>query len=71
MAAAMQADKCLHAQGDLASPEALEIEQRTSEAFCQASSEWREKVLVRADEVVARALAGIECELTATGGPAR
>lgn len=66
VALAMQADNWLHTRGDLASAQAAAIKQRLREVFYPDSSEWREKVCARADEVIGRALAGMAAELAAT-----
>ncbi len=56
---AMQAENWLHHHGDRASDVGRAIERRMRDAFYVDEDDWKEKVCMRAKEVLDRALAGI------------
>ena len=53
---AMHAENWLHNHGDPSSPKGLEIKQRLRNAFYRDTDEWKKKIRMRADEVVAQAI---------------
>lgn len=56
---AVQAENWLHHHGDRASEPGRAIERRMRDAFYVDEDDWKEKVCMRAKEVLDRALAGI------------
>ncbi|MBM3549143.1 MAG: DUF2817 domain-containing protein [Alphaproteobacteria bacterium] len=57
---ALRHEHWLHAYGDPKGPDAPAIKAALKDVFCPDEPEWKEKVIARGREIVAKALSGIE-----------